>query len=149
VDLKIKTTKMKRFFAFLTFLTILSVVSFGQSAAKMVFESNELDYGVILQGSEPLRVFKFKNTGTEPLIITSAHGSCGCTIPSYSKEPIPPGQSGKIEVRYDTQRIGVFQKIITVTTNETENSHTLLVKGTVNAKPSQEGVPSAKRGFGG
>ena len=55
------------------------------------FEKTEMDYGKIKQGSEPLRVFTFRNTGTEPLIISNAAGSCGCTVPTFPKEPIGPG----------------------------------------------------------
>jgi NhaP-type Na+/H+ or K+/H+ antiporter len=102
------------------------------------FEKTEVDYGKIEQGSEPLRVFTFKNTGTEPLIISNAQGSCGCTVPTYPKEPIMPGQSSKIEVRYDTQRIGGFTKSVTLTTNEANNTRVLTIKGEVSAKPASE-----------
>lgn len=114
----------------------------------MTFETTEVDYGEILQGADPLRVFKFKNTGDEPLIISKAKGSCGCTVPSYPKEPILPGESANIEVRYDTNRIGPFQKTVTLTTNESTPDHTLKIKGKVNAKPSEDSVPASTQGFG-
>jgi Protein of unknown function (DUF1573) len=107
----------------------------------MTFEKTEVDYGTIAQGSDPLRRFKFKNTGTEPLIIKNARGSCGCTVPSYKKEPIAPGESSDIEVRYDTQRIGDFQKSITIDTNEGEQPRVLMIKGHVNEKVAEAGVP--------
>lgn len=106
------------------------------------FDKTEVDYGKIEQGSEPLRVFTFKNTGTEPLIISNAQGSCGCTVPTYPKEPIMPGQSSKIEVRYDTQRIGGFTKSVTLTTNEANSIRVLTIKGEVSAKPASEITPA-------
>jgi hypothetical protein len=104
------------------------------------FEKVEVDYGKIKQGSEPLRVFSFKNTGSEPLIITGAQGSCGCTVPTYPKEPIMPGQSSKIEVRYDTQRLGPFTKSVTLTTNEVNPTRVLTIKGDVEAGANQTPV---------
>ncbi|QQS31371.1 MAG: DUF1573 domain-containing protein [Sphingobacteriales bacterium] len=113
------------------------------SGPVMEFESTDMDYGTIVQGSEPLRVFKFTNTGNEPLTITSAKGSCGCTVPTYPKEPILPGETKEIEVRYDTNRLGSFQKTVTLNTNETENStHVLKIHGTVNAKPAENTTPT-------
>lgn len=107
------------------------------------FEKVEMDYGKIKQGSEPLRVFVFKNTGSEPLIISNAQGSCGCTVPTYPKEPIMPGQSSKIEVRYDTQRVGGFTKSVTLTTNEANPTRVLTIKGEVEAKPADGTTPAA------
>jgi hypothetical protein len=101
------------------------------------FEKTEIDYGKAAQGSEPLRVFTFKNTGTEPLIISNAQGSCGCTVPTYPKEPIMPGQSSKIEVRYDTQRVGGFTKSVTLTTNEASSTRVLTIKGEILAAPTE------------
>jgi len=100
----------------------------------MKFEKTEIDYGTIAQNSDPLRKFKFKNTGTAPLVITSAKGSCGCTVPSYKKEPVMPGESSAIEVRYATDRVGPFTKSVTLTTNESSPTRVLIIKGTVLAK---------------
>jgi hypothetical protein len=96
----------------------------------LTFEKTTLDYGTIKQNSEPLRVFKFKNNSNKPVIITSATGSCGCTVPDYPKQPIAPGESSKIDVRYDTNRIGQFTKTVTITTNDGE-SQTLTITGNV------------------
>jgi hypothetical protein len=62
---------------------------------------------------------EFKNTGNEPLIITNAKGSCGCTVPDWPKEPIAPGATGVIKVRYDTNRPGPINKSVTISTNVT------------------------------
>ncbi|MBK7407756.1 MAG: DUF1573 domain-containing protein [Saprospirales bacterium] len=84
----------------------------------MSLETTEVDYGKIEQGADPYRVFKFTNTGKAPLVIENAKGSCGCTVPTYPKEPIAPGETSEIKVRYDTNRIGKFTKTVTLTTNE-------------------------------
>ncbi|MFT4761718.1 MAG: hypothetical protein ACI9XO_004444 [Paraglaciecola sp.] len=116
----------------------------------MTFQSTEIDYGTIEQHADPLRVFHFSNTGTEPLVIKHAKGSCGCTVPSYPKEPILPGEAAVIEVRYDTKRIGPFTKSITLTTNESSETHKLRIKGKVEPKPAEpDAVPASNSGFGG
>lgn len=103
-----------------------------------------IDYGTIEQNADPYRVFAFTNTGTEPLIISNAKGSCGCTVPTYPKEPIMPGQSAEIKVRYDTNRIGAFTKTVTLTTNEANPTRTLTIKGVVEKKAEdKEGVPAS------
>lgn len=116
--------------------------------AVMTFEDGgydtKCDYGNIEFNGEPLRVVKFKNTGSEPLIIKNARGSCGCTVPNWPKEPILPGESGQIEIRYATNRVGGINKKVTVTTNE-EKEHVISVLGTVGPEPvkeTQESVPA-------
>ncbi len=148
---------MKKIFSLLVLLTLACSLSFSQedssetpapTGPEMTFESTEVDYGEIEQGSDPLRVFNFVNTGNEPLQIKNAKGSCGCTVPQWPKEPIFPGESGKIEVRYDTKRVGKFVKRVTITTNEGDgesgNQRVLTIKGKVNKKAAEpEGVPSS------
>ena len=144
---------MKKLLSVFAAIALFATVSFAQDASGngpvMKFQETEVDYGEILQGGEPLRTFSFTNTGNEPLIISNAKGSCGCTVPSYPKDPILPGETAKIEVRYDTNRIGPFQKTITLTTNEATPTHTLKIKGKVNPKPAVESVPASTNGFGG
>lgn len=106
----------------------------------MEFETKVIDYGEIDKGSEPLRQFIFTNIGTEPLVIKNAKGSCGCTVPDYPKEPIMPGQTGSIDVRYDTKRIGQFSKTVTLTSNM-EEKVVLTIKGKVNNVVEEESVP--------
>lgn len=115
-----------------------------KSKAVMTFESTVVDYGTIENGSEPLRVVKFTNTGTEPLVIKSARGSCGCTVPTWEKEPIAPGQSSTIEIRYDTKRTGPINKSVTITTNEGSENHLLQVIGNVLPPKKDESVPAAE-----
>ena len=108
----------------------------------ITFESLVVDYGVIERHSEPLRIAKFTNTGTEPLIIKNARGSCGCTVPVWPKEPIMPGESANIEIRYATNREGKFSKTVTLTTNMVGDPVVLTVKGEVLKE--KEGVPTAE-----
>lgn len=89
------------------------------SAQTIQFETLDINYGTIEKGSDPMREFHFTNTGNAPLIISNAQGSCGCLVPTWPREPIMPGQSGVINARYDTQRVGPFTKYITLTTNVT------------------------------
>jgi hypothetical protein len=119
-------------------------VAVERSNAKMTFESLTVDYGTVEYGSEPLRIVKFTNTGTEPLVIKNARGSCGCTVPTWDKNPIAPGQSSTMEVRYDTNRPGPINKSITITTNEGPDNHILQVIGTVQPKKEDKAVPAAE-----
>ncbi|MEI6766433.1 MAG: DUF1573 domain-containing protein [Bacteroidota bacterium] len=101
---------------------------------EITFDKLENDYGTIIQGGDGNCVFKFKNTGNEPLILSDVRKSCGCTTPTWSKEPILPGQSGKIDIGYNTNNVGTFTKNITVISNATNATVVLTIKGTVNAK---------------
>ena len=103
------------------------------NAAVMTFDDDVIDYGTIEQGADGVREFKFKNTGKEPLIISNATGSCGCTVPTWSKEPILPGKTGVISVKYDTKRLGAINKSVTVTSNATEATKVLRIKGNIIA----------------
>ena len=114
----------------------------------MAFEQTEIDYGTIEQNADPYRVFTFTNNGTAPLIITNATGSCGCTVPSYSKAPVAPGDSGEVKVRYATDRLGKFRKKVTLTTNVSEEPIVLTIMGEVLEKPAEPAaVPAGENGL--
>ena len=140
---------MKQVLSVLAFVLAGAFCANAQNAtgAVMTFDVTTIDYGTIEKGGDPIRKFKFTNTGNEPLIIKTAKGSCGCTVPTYPKEPIMPGESNVIEVRYDTQRVGPFTKTVTLTTNETSDTHTLTIKGDVKAPAVQESVPAGNGGI--
>ena len=107
--------------------------------AGMVFVTETIDYGTVAYNSDGRREFVFTNNGNKPLIITNAQGSCGCTVPTYPKEPIAPGAKGVIGVKYDTSRAGqAFTKTITLTTNAVVPSKTLTIKGNVLAAASSK-----------
>ncbi len=101
------------------------------------FEKLVHDYGTIQQNANGDCEFKFKNTGKEPLVLSNVITSCGCTTPSWPKEPIMPGKTGVIKIHYDTNRIGTISKTITVLSNGTEDRVTLTIKGNVLAKPAE------------
>jgi Protein of unknown function (DUF1573) len=138
---------MKQILFVLAFVALGATYAVAQSGPTMTFDVTTVDYGTIDKGSEPLRKFKFTNTGNEPLIIKNAKGSCGCTVPKYPQEPIMPGESNFIEVRYDTQRVGAFNKTVTITTNEAADTKTLTIKGEVKAPATQEVVPASNGGL--
>lgn len=151
---------MKKFLSALTFTVLATVWMSAQVTVSptpspvdengpvMTLETTEIDYGKIEQGADPYRVFKFTNTGKAPLVIETAKGSCGCTVPTFPKEPISPSESGEIKVRYDTNRVGKFTKTVTLTTNEGVQTRTLRISGEVTAKPTEpDGVPASTGGF--
>ena len=86
--------------------------------------------------------FKFTNTGTEPLIISNAKGSCGCTVPSWPKTPIKPGESAAIKVKYDSKRIGPINKSVTISSNASnEPTKVIRIKGMIEAAPQGDNAP--------
>ena len=119
------------------------VLSTQLSAQTISFDTEKIDYGTIAQGSNGERYFSFTNTGTAPLIIHNAQKSCGCTVPTWPKEPILPGEKAKIKVKYDTNRLGSFTKYVTITSNDSQNPTIRLnIVGTVDketaATPKKE-----------
>ena len=101
------------------------------TAAKIEFVSETLDYGEVVKGADGVRVFEFTNTGKAPLVLSKVSSSCGCTIPSYDKDPVLPGKTGKISVKYDTNRVGPIRKAITVLSNADTPTKVLKIKGEV------------------
>lgn len=101
--------------------------------AVIKFKTEVVDYGTITQNSDGTRLFTFTNTGDAPLLITNVKTSCGCTVPSYSKAPILPGESGQLNIKYDTKRLGAFNKTVTVTSNAEGGNKILKIKGNIVA----------------
>jgi hypothetical protein len=90
------------------------------------------DFGTIQQGDEPEFTFTFQNTGNEPMIISNAKGSCGCTVPQWPKEPIAPGATGEINVKFNSKnKKGSQNKTVTLTANTTPPTTKLRVTGTI------------------
>ena len=116
------------------FIAITSGFIFSQEVGpKIEFESLEINYGQISKGDNGVRIFKFKNIGSEPLIINKVYSSCGCTIPKKPSSPIGPGHDEEIQVKYDTNRVGPIRKTITVLSNAI-NSPTISLKITGNVE---------------
>ncbi|RRA92255.1 DUF1573 domain-containing protein [Paenimyroides viscosum] len=126
---------MKKFLGIVA-MTLVGAASYAQTGPKIEFkaENNTIDYGTVVKGVDTgVRTFEFTNTGDAPLLITNARSSCGCTVPQPPKEPIMPGGSDKIEVRYNMNP-GTISRTITVETNATnvENGTVqLYIKGKV------------------
>jgi len=118
----------------------------AQDGAKIDFSKEVHDYGTIENGANGQCTFEFKNTGNAPLIISNANGSCGCTVPTWPKEPIAPGAKASITVKYDTKRAGAINKTVTITSNAVnEPTKVLTIKGNVKAAP-ESGAPVNKAG---
>ena len=122
------------------FLSVLSISMNAQdksegkvdlNAPVFKFEVETIDYGKIEKGSDGVRVFTFTNTGKSPLIVEKVKGSCGCTVPTKPEEPIMPGETGEIKVKYDTNRVGGFSKTVTITSNASEPVKRIKIKGIV------------------
>jgi hypothetical protein len=110
------------------------------------FAKDEYDFGKVISTSENTYKFAFTNTGSEPLIIENAQGSCGCTVPEYPKAPIPPGGSGEIKVVYKPNgQSGAQQKTVTVTANTEPNQTVLRIKADVTPDPNAP-APAAAAG---
>ncbi|MCX6295261.1 MAG: DUF1573 domain-containing protein [Bacteroidetes bacterium] len=113
------------------------------SLAEISFDVESHDFGTIDYAGNGTYEFKFKNTGIEPLIISDAKGSCGCTVPTYPKNvPIKPGEIQVIKVTYDTKRAGNFTKTVTVTSNAKTPTKVLTIKGKVDPAPTEETFPT-------
>lgn len=110
--------------------SVASVYQKAQSdTAIIIFDKTTHDYGTILKGADGTATFTFKNNGNMPLILSNVKSSCGCTTPYWTKEPVAPGKTGEIKVKYDTNRMGNFQKSITISSNA--KTTVLTIKGVV------------------
>ena len=120
-------------FKVLSIITLfICFLAFSQEKkAKIKFEENLIDYGEIEYDSDGKRTFKFTNIGEAPLVFNRISSSCGCTVPKKPDQPINPGESAEIEVEYDTKRIGVFIKAISVSSNAINSNVVLRIKGEV------------------
>ncbi len=99
------------------------------------YENNEFDFQTIDEGEIVKHIYKFKNTGDLPLVISNCKGSCGCTVPTWPKEPIPPGGEGEIKVEFNSKgKPGSQRKQVTVTANTTPTETFLVIKGEVRGK---------------
>ena len=127
----------------LILILIAGVMSLGMVAqekkAAILFESDVVDYGEVAYGEDGVRKFKFTNTGDDVLIIARVYSTCGCTIPKKPEDPIQPGETGEIEVKYDTKRPGPIRKTITVYSNASQVPHTLKIKGKVLPEATADG----------
>ncbi len=104
------------------------------------FDENVYDFGTVPSGEKVKHVFKFTNTGNEPLVIENAKGSCGCTVADWPREPIPPGKGGEITVVFDSKgKSGKVTKRVTITANTDPKNTFLTITGIVEKKDQQAG----------
>ncbi len=112
----------------------------SENAPIITFDKNEYDFGTIKQGEVVEHVFSFTNTGKSPLIIENASASCGCTVPEPPKDPIAPGETGSINVTFNsTGKMGQQYPTVTIRANTQPNLTKISLKGVVEAS----GVPTA------
>ena len=130
-------------------LMMLALVAFNTVSAQTVggamleLDKEVHDYGTMEQGGNGECVFTITNKGTEPLTISRCKGSCGCTVPQCPKEPIAPGATSEIKVKYDTKRVGPINKSVTIESNATDNAVKVIrIKGNITAAASAD--PSLK-----
>ncbi len=121
------------------------VVADNPNAPEITFDKVVHDYGTIIQGGDATCEFAFKNTGNEPLVLQNVQSSCGCTVPEWPREPFMKGKSGVIKVRYDSNRIGPINKVVTVTSNGKTSSVRLTIKGTVVPKSESSPMPEKEQ----
>ena len=119
-------------------MALVAVAMMAQQPV-ITFEKTEHDFGKINEGDGRVSVdFEFKNEGMAPLVLSNVRASCGCTTPSWTKEPVEPGQSGKITVTYNPNgRPGRFQKTVTITSNASEPTKKVYIKGEVIPKQAK------------
>lgn len=126
------------------FVGLISLTGYSQDKmAKIEFKETTIDYGTIEKGANGVRVFEFTNTGDAPLIISNVKSTCGCTVPRKPEKPIMPGETGEIEVKYDTKRVMPIRKTITVLSNAETPTVALKIKGNV-IDPSKTNVLEKK-----
>lgn len=136
---------MKTIFSFFVAFFVFVSVGFAQKGV-MKFAKETHDFGKIEQGKPVTHVFEFKNTGTDPIVINDAQASCGCTKPSWTREPVMPGKTGTISATFNAAAAGQFTKTVTVTSNAEGGQTALTLKGEVVAQKVGETAasPSSK-----
>ncbi len=111
----------------------------AEPGVHLTFTETEHNFGSVPEGPDAVHVFKFTNTGTEPIVVSSASAGCGCTVPSWPKDPIMPGKISEIKVAYHTNgRVGAIYKEVTVTYNGGQTS-VLKITGTVVPQATDKG----------
>lgn len=106
------------------------------------FQEELFDFGDIPEGPQVTHEFKFKNVGKEPLVLSNVKASCGCTTPSWPKEPVLPGKEAAVTATYNTQgRVGPFTKAISITSNASEATKVITIKGNVLSVEQEKSVP--------
>lgn len=110
-------------------------ITSGYSQGVLKISTDKFDFGSVDEGVQAVHEFEFENTGNAPIVLSDVRASCGCTTPSWTKEPVAPGAKGTIKASYNSEgRPGTFVKSITITSNASEPSKVLYIKGVVDPK---------------
>ncbi|GAB3954764.1 DUF1573 domain-containing protein [Spirosoma harenae] len=128
---------MKKIFSLFVALFVLVAVSYAQKGV-LKFAKETHDFGKVEQGKPVTYVFEFKNTGTDPVVISDAQASCGCTKPSWTREPVMPGKTGSVSATFNAAAAGPFNKSVTVTSNAEAGQAVLYLKGEVVTQKEAE-----------
>jgi hypothetical protein len=134
---------MKKLVLIFAVLSALTVKSYAQQQVAdttlvIQFETMVHDYGTIVKGADGSCEFVFKNLGKSPLILNNVQASCGCTVPDWTREPVQPGKTGVIKVKYNTMIVSAFNKSITVMSNAKNSPVILSIKGVVTEPQTTE-----------
>ncbi len=129
---------MKKLILSLAVIGFFSFSLYAQETANskndsIIFDKAIHDYGTIEKGSDGTSVFTFTNKGQKPLVLSNVRASCGCTVPEWPRQPVAPGETGEIKVKYNTNITGNFNKSITVNSNAANAMVMLRVRGSVVA----------------
>ncbi|HBG69439.1 MAG: hypothetical protein A2W93_15315 [Bacteroidetes bacterium GWF2_43_63] len=128
---------MKTMSLFLALFFLTGIAINAQSGATVKFDKLVHDFGEITAGDRAEVDFTFTNTGNEPLLLSNVRSTCGCTVPTWPHEPILPGKTGAIKVKYDSGRIGPINKQVTVESNATNGTVYLKISGNIKKKPEE------------
>ena len=108
-----------------------------QSAAEITFKESGYEFGEITQGDRVEHIFNYTNTGTETLVISNVKTTCGCTAPNWSREPLAPGESTIMTIKFNsTGKMGMQNKIITISSNASNNPARIKITANVLPKPA-------------
>jgi hypothetical protein len=113
------------------FFCLTAFVNHVYAQGKLQFDKETHDFGTIAQGTPVSYEFKFKNTGNQPLVLSDVKASCGCTTPEWATTPVLPGKTATIKAGYNSAAMGAFNKSITVTSNASNSTQVIFIKGTV------------------
>lgn len=134
---------MKKISVILSVFLLSSILVSGQTKSgdkdEMLFDKTSHDFGQMVYASDATVIFKFRNNSKQPIAITNVKSSCGCTVPTWTREPIQPGESNTITVAYNTTIPGSFNKTIQVFSTANNSPVRLSVRGSVSAKEKNAG----------
>ncbi|MFD1143803.1 DUF1573 domain-containing protein [Larkinella insperata] len=132
---------MKKAFSLIVVFLAFATVSFAQKGV-IKFTKESHDFGKVPQGTPVTYTFEFTNTGTDPVVISSAQPSCGCTTPDWTKSAVMPGQKGFVKATYNAASMGSFNKNVTVVSNAERSSIPLTLTGEVTSKETAAASPA-------